>query len=81
MAAPLNVPFVGQTCVLFDDDDIQDVLEINVVKATIGQVNEVSLGRAVRVSPESILPVVSLSCSVTSPTSFTPPIITRYVCS
>ena len=54
-----------------DDDDINDVLEINVVKATIGQVNEVSLGRAARVSPESILPVVSLSCSVTSPTSST----------
>ena len=34
-----------------DDDDINDVLEINVVKATIGQVNEVSLGRAAKVSP------------------------------
>ena len=55
----------------FDDDDIHDVLEINVVKATIGQVNEVSLGRAAKVSPESILPVVSLSCSITSPTSST----------
>ena len=55
-----------------DDDDINDVFdEINVIKATIGQVNEVSLGRAARVSPESILPVVSLSCSVTSPTSST----------
>ena len=45
---------LGQMCVLskcFDDDD----LEINVVKATIGQVDEVSLVRAVRVSPESIL--------------------------
>ena len=55
-----------------DDDDINDVFdEINVVKATIGQVNEVSLGRAAKVSPESILPVVSLSCSRTSPTSST----------
>ena len=55
-----------------DDDDINDVFdEINVIKATIGQVNEVSLGRAARVSPESILPVVSLSCSRISPTSST----------
>ena len=55
-----------------DNDDIHDDdLEINVVKATIGQVNEVSLGRAAKVSPELILPVVSLSCSRTSPTSST----------
>ena len=55
-----------------DDDDMNDVFdEINVIKATIGQVNEVSLGRAAKVSPESILPVVSLSCSIRSPTSST----------
>ena len=60
-------------CVIFDDDDdTNDVFdEINVIKATIGQVNEVSLGRAAKVSPELILPVVSLSCSRTSPTSST----------
>ena len=68
---------LGQMCVFFecfdDDDDMNDVFdEINVIKATIGQVNEVSLGRAAKVSPESILPVVSLSCSIRSPTSPTP---------
>ena len=35
-----------------DDDSNDDFDEINIIKATIGQVNEVSLSRAAKVSPE-----------------------------
>ena len=75
MAAPLNCTFVGQTCVCFDDrcDSTNDTLtkdddhEIKDIKATVGQVLKVSSPvRAAKVSPQTLNPSVSLSCSIPS---------------